>query len=79
MPFVERIQKLDDLLDPANTGRDVWADSAYRSEEVEARLAAKGYRSRIHCRAWRDHPLNDTQKNANRARSEVRAYGADIR
>ena len=66
-------QKLDDLLDAANTGRDVWADSAYRSEAAEARLAEKGYRSRIHFRAWRDNPLEETQKNANRARSEVRA------
>jgi IS5 family transposase len=66
-------QKFDDLLDAANTGRDVWADSAYRSEAAEARLAAKGYRSRIHFRAWRDRPLDEMQKNANRARSEVRA------
>ena len=66
-------QKLDDLLDCGNTSRDVWADSAYRSEAAEARLAEKGYRSRIHFRAWRDHPLDETQKNANRARSEVRA------
>jgi len=66
-------QKLDDLLDAGNTSRDVWADSAYRSEAAEARLAEKGYNSRIHFRAWRDHPLDETQKNANRARSEVRA------
>jgi len=66
-------QKFDDLLDADNTSRDVWADSAYRSEATEARLAEKGYRSRIHFRAWRDHPLDATQKNANRARSEVRA------
>ena len=66
-------QKLDELLDAGNPGRDVWADGAYRSEAAEARLAEKGYNSRIHFRAWRDHPLDETQKNANRARSEVRA------
>lgn len=66
-------QKLDDLLDGSNTSRDVWADSAYRSEAAETRLAEKGYRSRIHFRAWRDRPLDETQKTANRARSEVRA------
>ena len=66
-------QKLDDLLDPANTSLDVWADGAYRSEAAEARLAEQGYRSHIHLRAWRDHPLNARQKNANRARSEMRA------
>jgi IS5 family transposase len=66
-------QKLDDVLDADNTGRDVWADSAYRSQAAETRLAEKGYNSRIHFRAYRDNPLDETQKNANRARSEVRA------
>lgn len=66
-------QKLDKLLDAGNTSRDVWADSAYRSEAAETRLVEKGYASRIHFRAWRDHPLDETQKKANRARSGVRA------
>ena len=41
-------QKLDDLLDPQNTASTVWADSAYRSKEAEEKLAARGFRSRIH-------------------------------
>ena len=32
-------QKLDDVLDANNTASGVWADSAYRSAETEARLA----------------------------------------
>ena len=32
-------QKLGDVLDPANTASGVWADSAYRSAEIEAALA----------------------------------------
>ncbi|WP_160167649.1 hypothetical protein [Methylomonas sp. MK1] len=36
------------LLDSGNTSRDVWTDSAYRSEAVEAHLESQGYRSRIH-------------------------------
>src|SRR5215831_16086332 len=35
-------QKLDDLLDLSNTGNGVWADSAYRSVQIEANLKAKG-------------------------------------
>ena len=35
-------QKLDDLLDLSNTGNGVWADSAYRSDQIEANLKAKG-------------------------------------
>ena len=29
-------QKLEDVLDANNTGSTVWADSAYRSKEIEA-------------------------------------------
>ena len=40
-------QKLDDLLDLSNTGNGVWADSAYRSDQIEANLKAKGLQSRV--------------------------------
>ena len=35
-------QKLDDVLDLSNTGKGVWADSAYRSVQIEAGLKARG-------------------------------------
>jgi IS5 family transposase len=66
-------QKLDDVLDLANTSKEVWADSAYRSVEIEARLKEKGFHSRIHRRAARNRPLSERQKSANSTRSEVRA------
>ena len=66
-------QKLDDVLDKSNTGRDVWADSAYRSAETEAKLEAKGYKSRVHTRAARNRPLSQRAKTANTTRSRVRA------
>ena len=66
-------QKLDDVLDKSNTGKDVWADSAYRSAEIEKRLAAKGYKSRVHTRAARNRPLSQRAKAANTTRSRVRA------
>ena len=66
-------QKLDDILDASNTGNQVWADSAYRSAEIEAKLAAKGMKSRIHRRAARNRPLSPTQEAANTTRSRVRA------
>ena len=65
--------KLDDVLDPTNTSKEVWADSAYRSAEIEQRLKEKGYRSRIHRRAARNRPLSQTQEAANTVRSKVRA------
>src|SRR5881296_2474733 len=66
-------QKLDDLLDLSNTGNGVWADSAYRSDQIEANLKAKGLQSRIHRRAARNHPLSERQKSANTTLSKVRA------
>ena len=50
-------QKLEDLLDPGNTASTVWADSAYRSKEAEEKLAARGFKSRIHRRGCRNTPL----------------------
>jgi IS5 family transposase len=66
-------QKLDDLLDANNTGRTVWADSAYRSAEIEAKLKAKGLKSRVHLKGVRGRPLSEKEKETNTARSEVRA------
>ncbi len=66
-------QKLDGLLNNANTSRDVYADSAYRSAETEAKLDERGFRSRIHRRASRNHPLSAAQVEANRKKSKVRA------
>jgi len=66
-------QKLDDILDPLNTAKDVWADSAYRSAAIEQRLKEQGLSSRIHRRGARNHPLSATQKAANTTRSKVRA------
>ena len=66
-------QKLDDILDASNTAKDVWADSAYRSAEIETKLAAKGLKSRIHRRGARNHPLSKAQEAVNTARSKKRA------
>jgi transposase, IS5 family len=66
-------QKLDDVLDRSNTGKKVWADSAYRSVQIEAGLKEKGLQSRIHRRAARNRPLSERQKSANTTRSKVRA------
>ena len=66
-------QKLGDVLDPANTASGVWADSAYRSAEIEAALAAGGLTSHIHRRGNRNKPLTKRQEAANKTRSKVRA------
>jgi IS5 family transposase len=42
-------QELEGLLDTGNTCNDVFADSAYRSAEIEAKLRARRGRLTIHC------------------------------
>jgi hypothetical protein len=51
----------------------VYADSAYRSAAIEAKLKARGLRSRIHQRASRNHALSKAQENANHQKSKIRA------
>ena len=64
-------QVVEDILDPDNTASDVWADSAYRSAEIEAKLKEKGLNSRIHRKGHRDKPLSEREKRGNKARSKV--------
>ena len=51
----------------------MYADSAYRSAATEAKLKARGLRSRIHQRASRNHALSKAQENANHQKSKIRA------
>ena len=58
-------QVVEDILDADNTASDVWADSAYRSAEIEAKLGEKGLKSRIHRKGHRNKPLNEREKRGN--------------
>jgi len=66
-------QVVDDLLDPGNTASEVWADSAYQSAEIEAKLEEKGLKSRIHRKGHRNKPLSERSMRGNKTRSKVRA------
>lgn len=66
-------QQLGAVLDPDNQGREIWADSAYRSENTEAGLEALGYISHIHERAYRNRPLSEEAIASNREKSKTRA------
>ena len=61
------------MLDKSNTSNEVWADSAYRSAETEAKLKERGFKSRIHRRAGRNRSLSQRQQAANTTRARVRA------
>lgn len=67
-------QALDAVLrDEAAGGKEVWADSAYRSDEQEQSLKDSRHESQIHERAYRNTPLTKEQEISNTAKSRVRA------
>jgi len=61
-----------DLLDETNTSRDVWADSAYRSEENRTELEQRGYREHLQRKGYRHKKLTDWERQGNRTRSRIR-------
>ncbi len=56
-----------------NSSKDVWADSAYYSEEVEITLDVMGYRSHVHKKGYRGKPLSEYEKEVNHRKSKIRA------
>jgi IS5 family transposase len=63
----------EDLLDAANTSRDVWADAAYRSEERVRQLRKTGYREHLQRKGCRHRKLTAWEQQGNRTRAKVRA------
>ena len=61
------------LISKANTGSDVWADTAYRSRANERHLADNGFRSQIHCKKPKGKPMPKPIARANGIKSRVRA------
>ncbi|MDP7611155.1 MAG: IS5 family transposase [Nitrospinaceae bacterium] len=66
-------QVFDELLDDANTSRDVWADSAYRSKIHLQMLSERGFREHIQRKGKRNQPLSPREKQGNRTRSRIRS------
>ena len=66
-------QVFEELLDDENTSKDVWADSAYRSEEKLEHLEEKGYREHIQRKGCRNKKLSEREKQGNYTRSKIRS------
>ena len=68
-------QHLEALLDPSNTGRSVWADSAYakRERSAKADLEQKSYRACIVHKAKRGKLLRSAMQRRSRRLSRERA------
>ena len=65
-------QALEEVLDADNTASNVWADSAYRSADIEKLLKGEGLTSRIHYKGHRNKPLSKRQEQGNKTRSKTR-------
>lgn len=61
------------LVKKKDAHHELYADSAYQSEETRKMLMRKNIRNRIHEKGYRDHPLTERQEEKNRLKSKVRA------
>ena len=66
-------RQLRRLVSPENTGSEVWADSAYRSQRNETWLAKRMLTSRIHRRKPAGKPMPRHMARANAKKSAIRA------
>ncbi len=66
-------QVFEDLLDEDNSSRDVWADSAYRSEDKLKELKRRKYREHLQRKGCRHKKLTDREAQGNRTRSRIRS------
>lgn len=57
----------------ANTSKDVWADSAYRSADRLERLAKNGFREHIQRKGSRYRKLTPREQEGNKTRSTIRS------
>ena len=63
----------EELLDPESTSKDVWADSAYRSQDAIESLQANGYREHLQRKGSRGCKLTKWEQQGNRTRSRIRS------
>ena len=61
------------ILDGKNSSRDVWADSAYRSEEKLKELGKLGFREHIQRKGSRNRKLTERELKGNHTRSRIRS------
>ena len=66
-------RQLKRLVSQDNTGSEVWADSAYRSQKNETWLAERMLTSRIHRRKPAGKPMPEATARANAKKSSIRA------
>lgn len=65
-------QELENLLDNADRGKKLYADSAYKSKAIDNLLEKQGIKNKIHEKGYRNHPLSEKQKKQNKKKSSIR-------
>ncbi|MDY4285752.1 transposase, partial [Xanthomonas sp. LF06-19] len=65
----------EQVLDPDNTGRTVWADSGYADAARESDLKRRGYRPAIQHQGHARKPLSEAAKRRNRRIAKDRVFG----
>lgn len=63
----------EDVLDPANASRDIYADKGYVNQERVERLTNEGWRMHIQHKGSKDKPLCEGQERRNRRIASPRA------
>lgn len=67
-------QVLDDLLDKnKDTGKDLWADSAYTGKNQEKTIEKYKMNNKVNEKGYKNKPLTDKQKKNNREKSKIRS------
>ena len=67
-------QALPELIGPENKPENLFADSAYKSAQIDEKLAELGITNYVHEKGARNRPLNLLQKELNRLKSQVRCH-----
>ncbi|MGB3221905.1 MAG: IS5 family transposase [Desulforhopalus sp.] len=63
----------EELLDSNNSSKDIYADSAYRSQQAIESLKAQGYREHLQRKGSRNRKLSKWEQQGNRTRSKIRS------
>ena len=61
------------VFDITNEGdKELYADSAYKSEAIDKELESKNIKNQIHEKGYRNKPLTENQKASNKRKSKIR-------
>jgi IS5 family transposase len=63
----------DELLDETNTSAQIYADSAYRSDESIELLENRGFRERLQRKGCKNRKLTRRERQGNRTRAKIRS------